>query len=177
MSQDQQYSPAVAHTPATAVVAALVSMPTIPQHISTLPLTISCPAPKTTETVSTVSTDYTTVYPTASYGNDYTSKYDTTVVVPTTYATTLTITVHPSATGGKQSNGQPQTTSAKETVPAKETEPVSGKPWTVTTSTEVETEYTTVYPTASRYTSNGKPQISSWDELSLIHISEPTRRS
>ncbi|KAI6794340.1 hypothetical protein KC332_g16972 [Hortaea werneckii] len=123
-------------------------------------------APQTTETVSTVQTDYTTVYPTASYGNDYTSTYETTVVVPTTYETTLTLTVYPSATGGKQPNGQPQITSAKETVPAKQTEPASGEPWTVITSTEVETKYTTVYPTASRYTSNGQPQISSWDETS-----------
>ncbi|RMX97150.1 hypothetical protein D0868_10797, partial [Hortaea werneckii] len=114
-------------------------------------------APQTTETVSTISTDYTTVYPTASYGNGYTSTYDTTVVVPTTYATTLTITVYPSAAGGKHSNGQPQITSAKET------EPASGEPWTLVTSTDVQTEYTTVYPTASRYTSNGKPRFSSWD--------------
>ncbi|KAI6836929.1 Laccase-3 [Hortaea werneckii] len=130
--------------------------------------TSSTPAIQTTVTVSDVQTEYITVYPTmfeyTSAGQTFTSSGDETSTVTSTYQTTLTLTVTPSAAAYTGSNGQPAQAS-----PAKETSSAEGSsPTTVVTSTEVQTEYITIFPTKSAYVSGGKDLTSTFDVTSTV---------
>ncbi|RMY20365.1 hypothetical protein D0867_04052 [Hortaea werneckii] len=130
--------------------------------------TSSTPTIQTTVTVSDVQTEYITVYPTmssyTSAGQTFTSSGDETSTITSTYQTTLTLTVAPTASAYTGSNGQPaQASSAKETKSAE-----GSSPTTVVTSTEVQTEYVTIFPTKSAYVSGGKDFTSTFDVTSTV---------
>ncbi|KAI7210920.1 Laccase-3 [Hortaea werneckii] len=130
--------------------------------------TSSTPTLQTTVTVSGVQTEYITVYPTlssyTSAGQAFTSSGDETSTVTSTYQTTLTLTVTPPASAYTRSNGQPaQGTPAKETNSAQRSSPT-----TVVTSTQVQTEYVTIFPTKSAYVSDGKDFTSTFDVTSTV---------
>ncbi|RMY63090.1 hypothetical protein D0864_12716 [Hortaea werneckii] len=121
-------------------------------------------SPSTVQVTSTqVETVYTTVYPTtstyASGGKDVTSSYDLTSTVTSSYLTTLTLTVPASPTAsGFPANGGADGVSSK-----------ANSPSTVqVTSTQIETIYTIVYPTASTYSSGGEDVTSSYDLTSTV---------
>ncbi|RMX83111.1 hypothetical protein D0869_05552 [Hortaea werneckii] len=130
--------------------------------------TSSTPTIQTTVAVSDVQTEYITVYPTmssyTSAGQTFTSSGDETSTVTSTYQTTLTLTVTPTASAYTGSNGQPaQASSAKETNSAEDSSPT-----TVVTSTQVQTEYVTIFPTKSAYVSGGKDLTSTFDVTSTV---------
>ncbi|RMY20734.1 hypothetical protein D0867_03796 [Hortaea werneckii] len=121
-------------------------------------------SPSTVQVTSTqVETVYTTIYPTtstyASGGKDITSSYDLTSTVTSSYLTTLTLTVPASPTSSNsQANGGASSVSSK-----------GESPSTVqVTSTQVETVYTTVFPTTSTYSSGGEGVTSSYDLTSTV---------
>ncbi|RMY92653.1 hypothetical protein D0862_09427 [Hortaea werneckii] len=125
---------------------------------------------KTIVTSTEVQTEYITIFPTKSAyvsgGKDLTSTFDVTSTVTSTYLTTLTLTVPTSPTSSASGDWS-------QWAPANDgSGGVSSKgssPSTVqVTSTQVETVYTTVYPTTSTYASGGKEITSSYDLTSTI---------
>ncbi|KAI7708666.1 Laccase-3 [Hortaea werneckii] len=121
-------------------------------------------SPSTVQVTSTpIETVFTTVYPTtstyASGGEEITSSYDLTSTVTSSYLTTLTLTVPASPmSSNSQANGGANSVSSK-----------GDSPSTVqVTSTQVETVYTTVFPTTSTYSSGGERVTSSYDLTSTV---------